>query len=251
MMAKQAGLGDNLIIGGYDLGADISALGRIGGGPAPLEVTGITVSAMERIGGLRDGSLEFTAFFNPSADRAHEVLSALPTADVLLAYMRGSGLGSPAACLNAKQVNYDGSRAADGAFTFTVTAEGNTYGLEWGVQATPGIRTDTQATDGDSLDGGAASAFGLQAYLLVTAFAGDDVTISLEESSDDGNSDAFVAVTGGAFSQVTAAPYVERIQTARDQAVERYLRVVTATSDGFTSVSFLVVVVRNLTEVTF
>jgi hypothetical protein len=250
-VAKQSGLGDNLIVAGYDLGADIGSLGRVGGGPATLDVTGITVSAMERIGGLRDGSMEFTAFFNPSSDRAHEVLSALPTADVLLAYMRGSGLGSPAACLNAKQVNYDGSRAADGAFTFTVTAEGNAYGLEWGEQATPGIRTDTEATDGDSLDGGADTSFGLQAYLFVTAFDGTDVTISLESSSDDDDNDAFAAVTGGSFTQVTAAPFAERIQTARDATIERYLRVVTATSAGFNSVSFLVVVVRNLTEVVF
>jgi len=114
-------------------------------------------------------SASWRAWITPSS-----ICVSRPMCRMVSTWGRGSGLGSPAACLNAKQVNYDGSRAADGAFTFTVTAEGNTYGLEWGVQATPGIRTDTQATDGDSLDGGAASAFGLQAYLLVTDFDGDD-----------------------------------------------------------------------------
>lgn len=249
-MDKQSGLGDQLLVGGYDLGEDIGALSRIGGGPATLDVTGITKSAHQRIGGGRDGAIAYTAFFNPSTDRAHDRLSALPRTDQLLTYCRGYGIGRPSACLNGKQLNYDGTRGDDGSFTFAVEAQGNGYGLEWTRQLTDGVRTDTEATNGSSVDFGTGpTAFGLQAYLQVLSLTGDDVTIILEESSDNGAGDAWAAVTGGAFAEVAAGPATQRIETARDQTVERYLRVVT--TGTFTEVEFLVAVARNQVETRF
>lgn len=252
-MAKQSGLGDAFFLGGYDLSGDVGSLGRVGGGLAGTQdVTGINKSAQERIGLARDGALEWTSFFNPALAAAHPVLSSLPTTDRIATYGRGTALGSPAACLVGKQVNYDPSRAADGSLTISVQALANGYGLEWGRQLTAGVRTDTGATNGSSVDLGTGStAFGLQAWLHVTSFTGTDATIRLQESSDDGSGDAFANVTGGAFTQVTAGPTAERIQTARGQTVERYLRVVTSTTGGFSSLSFVVVVCRNLTSVAF
>lgn len=153
-MSKTSGLGDALYIAGYDLSGDIGSVGRIGGGPALLDVTSIDKDAMVRIGGIRDGAMDFTAFFNVDAARAHARLSALPTADVVATYFRGSTLGNPAAGLVAKQANYDGNRGADGAFTFAVNAQANGYGLEWGQMLTAGKRTDTEATNGTAVDGG-------------------------------------------------------------------------------------------------
>lgn len=253
-MAKQAGMGDRLLVAGYDLSGDIGSLGRIGGGLTPLEVTGIDKSGPERVGGLRDGSLDFTAWFNPATDRAHERFSALPTTDVIMTYLRGTTLGKPGAGIVAKQVNYDGTRGADGSFSFAVQALANGYSVDWGVQLTAGLRTDTEATDGTGVDGGAATSFGLQAFLHVTAFEGDDITIKLQSSSDDdpdGEGDEYADVTGGGFTQVTAGPTSERIQTARDLSVERYLRVVTTTSAGFDSCTFNVVVCRNAAATVF
>jgi hypothetical protein len=247
-MAKQSGLGDNLYVAGYDLSGDIGSLGSIAGGPGVLEVTGIDKSAAERIGGGRDGKLEFVAFFNPASTRAHPRLSLLPTADQVLTYCRGTALGSPAAALVAKQLNYDGSRGENGSFVFKVGAEANGYGLEWGRQLTAGKRTDTGATNGTGVDFAAASAFGLQAYLQVFAFTGTSVTITIQESSDNGGGDAFAAVTGGAFATVTGIT-AERIATAGGLAVERYLRVVTAGT--FSNLIFSVVVARNDTAVNF
>jgi hypothetical protein len=251
-MTKQAGLGDGFYLDGYDLSGDVGALGRIGGGLAGTQdVTGIDKSAMERIGLARDGSLEWTSFFNPALAAAHPVLSALPTTDRIATYCRGRLLGSPAACMVGKQANYDPSRAADGSLTISVQALANGFGLEWGRQLTAGTRTDTGAANGSSVDFGAAGTFGLQAWLHVTAFTGTDATIQLQQSSDDGAGDAFANVTGGAFAQVTSGPVAQRIQTARNQAVERYLRVVTSTSGGFSSLSFLVVVSVNPVSVVF
>lgn len=149
-MSKQSGLGDNFYVGGYDLSGDINSLSKISGTVATLDVTAINESAMERLGGKRDGLIDFVAYFNPTG--AHPVLSALPTADVQASYRRGTALGNPAAEFIAKQIDYNPTRGADGALTVAVGLNGDGYGLEWGTQLTAGLRTDTAATNGTAVD---------------------------------------------------------------------------------------------------
>lgn len=244
-MAKQSGLGDYLLIDEYDFSGDIGSLGSISGGPALSEVTGITVSAPERIGLLRTGQMEYNAWFNPTAGRAHDILSALPTGDRQQTYCRGLGLGSQAASLICKQINYDPTRAADGALTIAVSSQSNGYGIEWGLQLTPGKRTDTTATNGASIDGAASSAFGWQAYAHLIAFTGTDVTLTIQDSADNSS---FATLTGGGFTQFTAVGK-ERIQGGRAATVRRYVRL--ATTGTFTSATFLVNFIRNDTTVNF
>lgn len=248
-MAKQSGLGDALLLDGYNISGDINALGEIGGGPNPLDMQGIDTSGNERRGGLLSGRMEMTALFNDGVGAAHVAFSTLPTTDRCLTYLRGQGLGSPAACLVGKQLGYDPNRGPDGMLTETVRGESNGYGLEWGVQATPGVRSDTGATNGSSIDFGTGSTlFGLQAYLQLTAFTGTSVTVKLQGSSDNGAGDAWADITDGGFAAATAIGW-QRIQTGRTQTIERYLRVVT--TGTFSAASFVVVVVRNDTAVTF
>lgn len=250
-MAKQSGLGDALFISGYDLSGDIQAVGNVGGGPAPLDFTSITKSAYERKGGRLDGRMQVTSFFNPgpAADAAHKVLSTLPRTDVTAMYCRGTGLGAPSANLVAKQIGYDGTRGDDGAFTFAVEAQSNTYTLEWGRLLTAGKRTDTTAGNGASVDFGTGpTSFGLQAYLHVFAFTGTSVTVKVQSSSDNGMGDAWADVTGGSFAAATGVG-AQRIQTARNATIERYLRVVT--TGTFTNAIFAVSVIRNDVAVTY
>ncbi|GAA1749416.1 hypothetical protein [Nonomuraea bangladeshensis] len=247
-MAKQSGLGDRLLVAGYDLSGDIGSIGRVGGGPAPLEVTGIDKEAPERIGGLRDGAIEWSAWFNPATGQAHERLSALPTSDQVVTYLRGAGLGRPGAAMVGKQIGYDPSRGDDGSLTISVQALANGYGLEWGTQVTDGVQTDSGATNGASLDLGESFTHGLQAYMQVIGVTGTSVTVKLQESDDDGDVDEWADVAGGAFTAATGVTS-QRIATATDQVVKRYLRVVT--TGTFTSASFNVVVVVNETEVSF
>lgn len=241
-MSKEAGLGDALLYGGYDMSGDVQSLGNVGGGPAALDFTDITKGANARKGGLRDGRIEWTSFFNPGmeANAAHGLLSALPMGDVIVTYCRGTGLGAPAACLNGKQVNYDGSRGNDGSLTFAVSGQASGYGLEWGLLATPGMRTDTAPTDGDGLDAGAGTDFGLQAYLHVSDVQGGTLTVTVQDSADG---TTFTDVVGGAFADVTTAGSAQRIATAGDLTVARHLRV--ATTGDFTTATFAVVIVRN------
>lgn len=248
-MSKQSGLGDNLFVAGYDLSGDIGSLGRISTPRGITDVTGINQSAHERRLLSKDGQIEFNSWFNPDAAQAHERLGALPTTDQVLTYCRGTTLGNPAAAMVAKQVNYDGARAADGSLSFSVAAQANGFGLEWGRQLTAGKRTDGSATNGDSVDLGSASpgAFGLQAYLHVFAFTGTSVTVKIQESSDNGGADAFADVVGGGFTAATGITS-QRIATGAIN-VERYLRVVT--TGTFTNAVFAVTVIRNPFEVSF
>lgn len=246
-MAKQSGLGDNLYVSGVNVSGDTNSLNRIGGGPAPWEVTDITQSATSRLGMLRDGGIDWTSYFNPSAGRAHPTLRNPPDADRYVSYFRGTTLGGPAATLVGKQLNYDGTRGQDGSFTFTLQTVGNGWGLEWGVAGTAGIRTDTTATNGPLvLDQGVTStAFGLQAYLHVFSVTGTSVTVTVQDSADNVT---YAAVTGGAFTAATAAG-AQRIATASNQTVRRYLRI--ATTGTFTNAQFAVTLHVNQTATTF
>jgi len=245
-VAKQSGLGDACFVAGYDLSGDIGALDSISGGPATLDVTAIDKSAHERIGGQRDGGLEFTAFFNPATDRAHPRLKLLPTTDQIASYLRGTALGGQAASIVAKQLNYDGTRGEDGSLTFKVNAVGNGYGLDWGRSLTAGKRTDGAPTNGASVDHtDATTAFGWQAFLHVFAFTGTSVTVTLQDSADDA---AFANLTGGAFTAASGVTS-ERLEGGRTATVRRYLRAIT--SGTFSSATFAVVFTRNLTAVAF
>jgi hypothetical protein len=314
-VAKQNGLGARFLCGGYDISGDVSAVDAITGAQGLLDSTDITQSAHSRITGLRDGSMGFTVYMDPSD--AHPVLSALPTADTLMSFLAPPlAIGNPSACLVAKQVNYDPNRGNDGALLMKVEGQGNAYGLEWGVQLTPGLRTDTAATNGTALDGGGGfaspsvpasgtpvtntsslpatvvvtggtvsnvsvngvtvgsgdgtytvppgqaitltysaaptwtwtlqTAAGAQAYLQLTGFTGTSVTVAVQDSADNST---FTAVTGLTFTAVTAAPAWQRLATAGNATLRRYVRAVT--SGTFSSATFAVVLDRNLAPTAF
>jgi len=248
-MSKQTGLGDNLYVGGYNVSGDVGSLSRIGGGPALLEVTGIDKSAVERLGAVRDGAIDFTSFFNDAALQEHVALSGLATTDVLISYFRGTTLGNQAAGLNAKQVNYDATRGQDGSLTFDVNAVANGFGIEFGRSLTAGVRTDTGATSGSSIDYGAAigqTTLGAQAYLQVFTFTGTDVTITVQDSTNDSAWASLVA-----FTAVTSGPTTERVATTASTTVDRYIRVTTSTTGGFSDLDFAVLVVKNETATVF
>jgi hypothetical protein len=241
-MTKTSGLGDNCYLGGYDLSGDIMSLSKIGGGMSPLDVTPINVSAHVRIGGLRDGGIDFNSAFDTVAGQEHPVLSVLPTADVQVRYMRGTASGNAAAVTVAKQVDYNPTRDNAGMLTVGVSTLSNGFGLQFGDQLTPGLRTDTTATNGTSFNGLASSAFGAEAFLQVTAFTGTDVTVTIQDSADNSS---FTNVTGLSFVATTAAHTTQRIFTTNVATIRQYVRAVTTTSAGFTTVTFAVVMVRN------
>jgi hypothetical protein len=245
-MPKSSGLGDNLYCDGYNLSGDISAVDKIIGGPKPLDVTGIDKSAIERIGGERDGAIDFTAIYNDATGQEHLRLAALPTTDVSLMYCRGTTLGSNAACLIAKQIDYDMTRSNNGMLTLKVSAMANGYGLEWGQLLTAGRRTDTVGTNGTGVDYVTVStAFGWQAYAHVFALTGTNVVLTIQDSADN---ITFANLAVGAFTSATGVT-TQRLVGGATDTVRRYLRVVS--SGVFTSATFAVMLTRNATAVSF
>lgn len=249
-MAKETGLGAAFYLDGVDLSGDVNSLSRINKGLSPIVQTGIDKYAVERAAGKLDGGFGWVSYFNP--ENAHPELEGMPRGDRIGSYVhKGTTLGTPVASCVAKQVAYDPTRADSGELTLTVDLQANAWWLDWGYSLTPGKRTDTAGTNGSSVDFGVpdgtnAFDFGLQAYLHVFSFTGTDATVKLQQSSDNGGADAWADVVGGAFTSVTSGPIAERIETARDLTVERYLRVVT--TGTFTSMTFAVSVAVNGSE---
>lgn len=240
-MAKQGGLGARFLAGGSNISGDVNAIDSISGTIGLLDGTDITQSAKARLFGVRDGSMAFTVFMDTAL--SHAQLSGLSRADTqLMALLPSLAVGGAAACLNAKQVGYDPTRGADGSLLLKVDGQGNAFGLEWAVALTAGLRTDSSATNGASLDNAASTAFGAQAYLQVTSFSGTDVTVKIQDSADNSS---FADVTGLTFTQVTAAPAFQRLATSNSATIRRYLRAVTVTTGGFTSATFAVAINRN------
>ena len=240
---KQSGLGDNFYIGGYDLSGDIASLDQVSTTMAPLNTTAINKLANERIPGRRDASLQFTSYFNKAAGQEHAILSTLPKADTIASYFRGTTLLNPTFCINGKEINYDPTRDASGNLTFKVEVQANSYAGEWGVQLTPGLRTDTSATVGSfTSDTGAASTNGAQAYLQLVAFTGTSVDVTITHATTSGGSYSTVIDFGaqtavGAFRGTAAG------------TVNQFLKVVTAGT--FTNAVFAVSWIRNQGVVQF
>lgn len=252
-MGKTTGLGANLYVSGNDLSGDVGAVGTISTSRAVLPLTGIDKSAMERAHGLRDGEISFQAWFNPAAGTAHPVLSSLPTADRIVSYWhRAAAVGDSAASMVGKQIGYDPNRGQDGSLTIDTQALANGFGLDWGVSLTAGKKTDGGAANGAVHDYGATigqTLFGCQIYLHVFAFTGTDCTVVVEDSASD-----FAAATLASFTEVATlggSNTSERIQTSRTGTVDRFVRVITTTSAGFSNLVFAVMLVKNESSVLF
>lgn len=239
-MAKRTGLGMRFFVGGYDLSGDINSFTGINGGNTPIDCPDVTQEANARYGGKRGGGVQFVSYFNDATDRAHDRLSALPTASVDAMGLVGVGIGSAAFCTRALQIDYNPTRDAEGGLLLAVDLQSTDFGLEWGEQLTAGRRTESTATNGTAFDGGASTSFGWSAWLQTFALASGTPTIKLQDSADNST---FADLSGGAFGTI-AANTTERIVAASSTAtVRRYVRV--ATTGTFSGLDFAVMFVRN------
>ena len=239
-MAKSNGLGQQIFVQGYDLSGDVSALDSIGSPRDQIDVTAINVAARERIFGLAGASITVNSWFNDASAQEHAALSGLPTTDRLITYAMGGSIGDAAYGLTAKQVNYDGSRGTDGSMAFTVNAEANGVAPDWCELLTAGKETHASAGSSSSRDDGAATSNGLVGILQVVSIASGTPTVVIEQSSDNGSSDAWATVLSFAAVADGAEPTAERVTVSG--AVERYLRV---TTTGTFSNALIVVATRR------
>ena len=227
-MAKQTGLGANLFLGSYDLSGDVGAVDTIAAPRGSLDITGINKAAAERILTHRNGMLGFTGFWNATASQIVDALNNMPTTDLLAtvaipATFGAFAVGDVAASVNGKQIGLDSSSGQDGSLGVSTQVAANGYPLEWGQLLTVGLETFATGTvSGTSIDfGDTSTLFGAAAYLHVISHGSGTATFTIQDSADNSS---FAAVTGMAFTNVTAATS-ERIQGTTSATVRRYVRV--------------------------
>ena len=228
-MAKSAGLAQKLFHGVYDISGDVGAITNWSTPVAVLDVTGIDKSATERLQGLVSGEVGFTAYFNDASGAAHAALRA-PTAGAPVTWCFGSTVGDTAGMFQGEGLDYSPTRGNDGALTFDVTMDTYTTLPVWGVMLTPGLKTDTGAANGATLDQAAQTTAGAEAQLHVTAFTGSNFTATIQDSSNGSSWGTLVA-----FTQVTDVGS-ERVTITG--TVDRYVRVISAGT--FNPVNFAV-----------
>ena len=238
-MAKGSGLGQQIFVHGYDLSGDVAAIDNAGSPRELLDTTALNASAHERVVGLSDGNISVSSWFNDSTEQEHEAFKSLPTTDRIVMWAFGATRGDVAACLVAKQLNYDGSRGSDGSLSFTIdTQAASGEPLEWGNTLTTGKETHSSAAVSTSRDDGATTGYGLVGILSVTDVDSGTATVSIQQSADNvtfADILSFVAVSAA------SAPTAQRLPLSG--AILRYLRV--STSGTFSNCDFCMVTRRG------
>lgn len=216
----------------------------IGGTVTDVTINGSTVGTSDGTYLLPAlGSITLTYSVAPTwswtqVGAAHTLLSTLPRGDEVVTWFRGGAIGSAAASVNSKQINYDGTRGTDASLILAVQALGNQYGLEWGEQLTAGVRIDTAATTGPARDDGAGTAFGAQAYLHLLDFVGTSVDVTITHCTTSGGSYTTLMDFG---AQTAVGSF--RQSVSNTTTVNEFIKVVTAGT--FTYAAFAVNFCRN------
>jgi hypothetical protein len=118
-MAKINGLGVRIYANGYDLNTDVNALSGIGTNQALLDVTNLSVSATERIIGLKDSTLSVNGWFDNAAGYSHDAFSSIAGDSEVIMTM-GTSRGDPACGMVADQSTYNVDRTQGTAIATTV-----------------------------------------------------------------------------------------------------------------------------------
>lgn len=223
-MAKRSGLGQNFYTHGYDISGDVGAVDNLTVSRAELLTTGIDKSAVERLAGLGDGTVGFTAFFNDEVGQEHAALKTMPATPVVWTWLVG-GTAAAAAGLSGsvQQMNYASTRGRDGSMEMGATgsAREGYPPFEDHVSLTAGKITHASATSSASVDNTAGTTRGGIGFLQFFSRASGTPTFLIEHSTNDvawATLLTFVG-TGG------ATPFGERKTVTG--TVNRYLRVTT------------------------
>jgi len=237
-MAKKSGLGQQIFVHGYDLSGDVATIDNAGSPRNLLDITAVNASATERLVGLSDGNLSVSSWFNDATEQEHAAFSGLVTTDRVITWAFGATRGDVAACLVAKQLNYDGSRGTDGSLSFSIDTQANGVALDWGNTLTTGKETHSSAAVSTSRDDGATTGYGLVGILSVTDVDSGTATVNIQQSADNVT---FANILGFAAVSAAAAPTAQRLTLSG--AILRYLRV--STTGTFTNCDFCMVYRRG------
>ena len=243
-MAKKSGLGQEFYIHGYDLSGDVGSLDGVSGPRELLDITSINKSATERLVGRSSASLGFNTWFDDEAEKEHAALSGLVTTDRVVLWALGGSTGDVACAFTAKQLNYDATVGTDGSLSFSSTCESNGVAMDWCDLLTDGQVTHSSAGSNTSRDDGAATTAGMVAYLEIVDCDSGTPTVQIQESSDNGSSDAWTNCM--VFSSVGYASTPTAERSTMSGTVKRYLRV--TTTGTFSNADFIVATRRGTAQ---
>ena len=122
--------------------------------------------------------------------------------------------------------------------------ESNGVAMDWCDLLTDGQVTHASAGSNTSRDDGAATSAGLVAYLEIVDCDSGTPTVVIQQSSDNGSSDAWATVLSFSAVGYASAPTAERVTVSG--AVERYLRV--TTTGTFSNADFIVATRRGTAQ---
>ena len=250
-MAKYGSPSTFLLIDGYNLTGDSFEMATDKETLPLIETQGFGDSWIEQTApGVYRGTLDHKTFYDDDALASNVALvTQMGTGRVLLAGVEGNTQGKKAIGMTAMQVNYQ--RTVARADLHRVAAKYMTTGAldEAKIVQILAAQTSNGAGSSGALDNAASSANGGVAYLEVTAVTLSgytSISVTLQESSDNGVGDAWATVVGCAFTTATART-AQRVEVAAGVTVERYLRaLVTLVGTGTSpSITYTVAFARN------
>lgn len=206
--------------------------------PQLAVVTSFSDSGPRRVMGSYDHSSDFLGYFEPTANLQDAQLHALTTdsADHYLLHLWGDNTRGAIAY---EQIVHVSSKPLSASIGEAVLLDAEFVGagaLSRGVLLTDGEDTNTSTGNLTSVDCGTTSTSQtLQAVFRVLALTGSNVTLNVQQSSDNGSSDAFATISGMTSGSLSA---IGVVRTTTSAATERYKRINVAGT--FDSATFIV-----------
>ena len=203
--------------------------------------------------GVKSGTLTVRGFLDDTNDRSNESLvTGLTTQDkIVVATVEGNAQGQSAIAMKSTQQNV--AREANRSELHKLSADFMSQGIvdQDAKIVQTHVADDTAGVMSDgSLDNAAASTAGGRVYIQATALALGSYTnmqIKLQESSDNGSSDAWADVTGATSATIATVPASEVLTIAAGTTIERYTRafLVLNGSGSSESITALVALARD------
>lgn len=244
-MAKISGLSEKFYLVqtgangvGIDCSGDIGSIDSASLTMADIDATGIDKTYHERLPGLVDAQLGYTAHFNPATGASFPLERVLMGADGAAIWIAGSAIGSAAYAIQGLNDTLPVARSGAGQLTVKPRFLSDAGVAGWGFVLLN--NTDTTGATHTAVDDGASSAFGAGLFVILLGLTGTNVTVTVEDSSDNVTFAAVTGLTVTFTGSTTGYAYVETSGTA---TINRYVHVVT--SGTFTSAQAVAVLLRN------
>ncbi len=234
-----------MYVAGFDISGDVGSISSLQVTAEEQDVTGINKTAHERITKRHDAIIGFDTFFNDATDQLHDALKGLPTTNVGVMLLTGTTRGDGVFAMEAKQLNYDWVRGADGSLNGSVEAKMGSAGANW-CRLLVKKGTHSSATDevGVNEPADAQTTVGAVGYLQHFSAASGTVEYDIEDSSDSTNGTDGAWANLLAFADV-ATPYnpiTSRVTVTGN--VEKWVRA--STNGTFTTAVFSMCFYRGL-----